>query len=118
MATMRVGSTNSRRRFFAIGGAARSISSPTTVSSMALSMYGLGQGALAPLAQAGRRRLGRDRRHIPPAAFAFHAAGALDGDARMVRPSISVAAFPHLHLGHDEQHRQVLLVACERREVV
>ena len=43
---------------------------------------GLRQRLLAPLAQPGPGRLARHRRHVPPAPLAFHAAGALDRDAR------------------------------------
>ena len=71
-------------------------------------MHGLGQRVLAPLAQAGPGRVARDRRHVAPAALALHAAGALDRDARLPLASAAVAgAASQLHLGDDEQHRQL-----------
>ena len=52
------------------------------------------QRVLAAIAEPGPGRLGRDRRHIAPAALALHAAGALDRDrgARSAAASAAPAA--------------------------
>ena len=62
------------------------------------------------VAQAGRRRLARDRRHDAPAALALHAVGALDRRcAASPRRRFDVGRRrPQLDLRDDEQHRQLL----------
>src|SRR2546425_783291 len=101
---MTIGSQTSRWRR---GVAAASRWPDATASSSALPIDRLGQRVLAPIAQTGPRRLGRYRRHVAPAALAFHAARAFDGDARprlAMRLDIE-GRLAQLHLRYDEEHR-------------
>src|SRR5829696_4868266 len=102
-------------------GDAAASSSPgeMTGSSKALSMDGLGDRVLATVAQAGKVRIGRDRRDVAPAALAFHPAGTLDGDARLrLRMRFHVLGrWPQLDLRDDEEHRQLLRVLLEQRQL-
>src|SRR4051812_34799624 len=78
-------------------------------------MNRFGERPLASLAEPRPRGVVRHRRYIPPAAFAFHAARALDGDARLgfaVRLDVGWHR-PQLDLRYDEQHRQLLRVGLE-----
>src|SRR5438874_10405736 len=113
--TMRIGSQSSRRR----GGLplpCRVVA--RTTSSSVSSIHRLREGVLAPLAQAGKCRIGRDRRHVPPAALAFDAGGAHDRHPRSgldLRVDVG-GRRTQLHLGDDEQHRQQLRVRLDQRE--
>src|ERR1051326_9035142 len=115
-ATTTIGSQTSSHR----GGFSAASRSPApTTSSSVLSIHRLGETVLAAVAQAGPRRIRRHLRHVAPAALALDAAGALDGHARPrlgVRFHV-VGRRPPLHVGDDEQHRQLLRVRFELREL-
>src|SRR5262245_12447543 len=115
-ATMIIGSQTSRWRR---GLTAASCSPAWTISPSVLSIDRFGQRVLTPVAEAGPGRIGRDRSHVAPAPFALHAARPLDRDAR---PRLGVhfsvhRRRPQLDLRHDEQHRQLLRVGLEPREL-
>src|SRR5258708_5678469 len=86
---------------------------------MALSIDGLSECVLTSLTQAGPRRLARDRRHVSPAALALDAGGALD---RHTGPRLPLRfhirrRLAQLYLGDDEQHRQLLGVLLQERQL-
>src|SRR3954462_15705862 len=113
-ATISSGRMNSSSR-----GGGCEVSPAATVSSSALSIDGLGQRFLAAVAQAGDRRVGRHRRHDPPAAFALHPGRTFDGDAghRFARSLDVGRRRAQLDLGDDEKHRQLLGVLFEQDEL-
>src|SRR4029453_8271446 len=116
--TIIIGSHTSRCR----RGDAAASTSPGAIAlspPRALSMDGLGDRVLAAVAQAGKVRIGRDRGDVAPAALAFHPAGPLDGDARLrlgMRLHV-VGRRADFDLGDDEQHRQLLRVLLEQRQL-
>src|SRR5205823_2020104 len=115
-ATITIGSQTSSHRG---GFSAASRSPASTTSSSVLSIHRLGKGVLAAVAQAGPRRIGRHLRHVAPAALALDATGPLDDDARPrlgVRFHV-VGRRPQLHVGDDEDHRQLLRVRLELRKL-
>src|SRR5260221_2174411 len=113
-ATITIGSQTSSHRG---GFSAASRSPASTTSSSVLSIHRLGEGVLAAVAQAGPRRIGRHLRHVAPAALALDAAGPLDDDARPrlgVRFHV-VGRRPQLHVGDDEENRQLFRVRLDLR---
>src|SRR5665213_1569437 len=73
----------------------------------------LRQRVLTAGADAGERRIARHRLHDAPAPLAFHAVGALDGDA-----GCAAGGRAQLDLRYDEQHRQVSPIPLQEHPIV
>src|SRR5262245_33880132 len=115
IATMAIGSQISSRR----AGAGSAVSPGTTAPFSVSSIDGLGQRLLAPIANPRPRRIGRNDGDVAPAPLALHARRPFD---RHLRHRLGVRADvagcrAQLHLGDDEQHRELARVALEEREL-